>query len=281
MSKVKPFPRILIFFFAATLLLLGYLLSRTFFMNIIEVEITGNTYYSDREILEASGIYKWQNSNKIKYDKLEKKMLEKLVKTQDIAFEKKMSGLETKLIIKITDCKPAFAIDYMEQYFIVNSSPISRKALTPDKNGNISEYDKLAKNNEAKIFDVKDNNSNLIIIEGFQPLYTSLGCFVTSNNDAKDTAYNRIIKYISKSNMPIKSVNLKNVFDIKINYDNRIECQIGASTDFLYKLNYIREVVATLDSTAEGYLIFREGGEASFISKIDWENYQLKLQKFY
>lgn len=274
MPKIKPFPKILFFFFAVATIVLIVVLCRTFLMNIIEVKVNGSAFYSSEEILAASELKKWDNSNKINYEKLEEKILKKLVKIEDIEFEKEHIGLETRLVINVKECSSAFSLHYLDKYFSVNEKEI--KKINPSEN-----FENKIAENEAKVFaETAEPPLNSIVIEGFQPVYTQLGYFLTSGNELRNIAYNRVTQTILKNpDIPIKSIDMRNIYDIRLNFDNRLECHIGASDDIIYKLNYIQTAAAALgNSSVRGYLIFRHNGQASFVSETDWASYQNKLK---
>lgn len=94
-------------------------LSTTVLFNIGVFVVSGETAYSDEEIIEASGIAKGENLIRINVSKAEENIVSKLVYIESARIHR---GFPNRLTISVEPAKPAAAFAYGGKYYIISEN---------------------------------------------------------------------------------------------------------------------------------------------------------------
>ncbi len=244
--KRKLKKHILTILLAVVVMCVGLVLVFSLFFKINTITISGDKVYSDKMVTEKSGVAIGENLFKIKGEKLTEILSRELPYIREVTVERK---LPDTLIINIKAAKEVGAITTSKGFVLLDETG---KVL--DKNASI------LKENVAVINNVKLKE----YVEGEKVVLT---------DEKKTETLIKLFEAIKNADMQLLTeIDLKNINDIKIKYDDRITFAVGSLTNIETKL--ARGVAAlekeneinaysegTLDLKTEPYVYFKSGSE--------------------
>ncbi|MEE1503230.1 MAG: FtsQ-type POTRA domain-containing protein [Acutalibacteraceae bacterium] len=233
---------------ALVVMCVGLVLVFSLFFKINTVTISGDKVYSDKMVADKSGIEIGENLFKVSEAKLSEKLSKDLPYIKSVTIERK---LPDTIIINVEAAKEVAAVTTEKGFVLLDETG---KVL--DKNASI------LKENVAVINNVKLKE----YIEGEKVVLT---------DEKKTEALIKLFEAIKNTDMQLLTeIDLKNINDIKIKYDDRITFAVGSLTNIETKL--ARGVAAlekeneinaysegTLDLKTEPYVYFKSGSEDS------------------
>ena len=231
---------------AVVVMCVGLVLVFSLFFKINTITISGDKVYSDKMVADKSGIEMGENLFKVSEEKLTEKLSKDLPYIKSVTVERK---LPDTIIISVEAAKEVAAITTKKGFVLLDETG---KVL--DKNASI------LKENVAVINNVKLKE----YIEGEKVILT---------DEKKTETLIKLFEAIKNADMQLLTeIDLKNVNDIKIKYDDRITFAVGSLTNIETKL--ARGVAAlekeneinaysegTLDLKTEPYVYFKSGSE--------------------
>ncbi len=217
-------------------------LSLTVFFRIDTIRVKGSAKYSAEQIIASSGIRKGDNLIRLDKAKAKQSVLKTLVNVDTVIISRKFPS---EVIITITPCEPMASIEYNGQYYVIS------------KNGKIIE-DKLSLPKEK-----------LILIKGFDPVKAELNVKVKSKDPEKERIINNLIAEFDNSKLTnITKIDISDRLNIKFSYKDRIDIEIGSSSDMEYKIRFIKATIDDkTDDNFSGRIIMRGKNSASIIPK--------------
>ena len=233
---------------ALVVMCVGLVLVFSLFFKINTITISGDKVYSDKMVTDKSGIEMGENLFKINEEKLTEKLSKDLPYIKRVTVERK---LPDTIIINVEAAKEVAAITTKKGFVLLDETG---KVL--DKNASI------LKENVAVINNVKLQE----YIEGEKVVLT---------DEKKTETLIKLFEAIKKADMQLLTeIDLKNINDIKIKYDDRIIFAVGSLTNIetklargLAALEKENEINAysegTLDLKTEPYVYFKSGAEDS------------------
>lgn len=244
--KRKLKKHILTILLAVVVMCVGLVLVFSLFFKINTITISGDKVYSDKMITEKSGVAIGENLFKIKEEKLTESLSKELPYVKAVTVERK---LPDTLIINVEAAKEVGAITTSKGFVLIDETG---KVL--DKNASI------LKENVAVINNVRLKE----YVEGEKVVLT---------DEKKTETLIKLFEAIKNADMQLLTeIDLKNINDIKIKYDDRITFAVGSLTNIETKL--ARGVAAlekeneinaysegTLDLKTEPYVYFKSGSE--------------------
>ena len=244
--KRKLKKHILTILLAVVVMCVGLVLVFSLFFKINTITISGDKVYSDKMITEKSGVAIGENLFKINEEKLTESLSKELPYVKAVTVERK---LPDTLIINVEAAKEVGAITTSKGFVLIDETG---KVL--DKNASI------LKENVAVINNVKLKE----YAEGEKVVLT---------DEKKTETLIKLFEAIKNADMQLLTeIDLKNINDIKIKYDDRITFAVGSLTNIETKL--ARGVAAlekeneinaysegTLDLKTEPYVYFKSGSE--------------------
>lgn len=234
------------FLLAVVVLCVGTVLVFSVFFKINTISVTGDNVYSEKTVIEKSGIELGTNLFGVNPKKLSEKLSSELPYIKNVTVEKE---LPETLVIKIEATREVAAIINNGAFVLI------------DETGKVLDRDaSVLRENVAVISNVKLKECN----EGKQIVLT---------DEKKNDALITLLGAIKKSGLDLLTeIDLKNVNDIKIKYDDRIVFELGSLTNAETKLargkaalekeNEINSYSeGTLDLKTEPYVYFKSGSE--------------------
>ena len=244
--KRKLKKNILSILLAGIVMCVGLVLVFSLFFKTSNITISGDRAYSDKMVIEKSGIEIGDNLFKVNEEKLSQLLSKELPYIKSVTIERK---LPDTIIINVEAAKEVAAITTKKGFVLLDETG---KVL--DKNASI------LKENVAVINNVKLKE----YIEGERVVLT---------DEKKTEALIKLFEAIKNTNMQLLTeIDLNNINDIKIKYDDRITFAVGSLTNIETKL--ARGVAAlekeneinaysegTLDLKTEPYVYFKSGSD--------------------
>lgn len=232
------------YFFLILILVLGIgvLLSVTLFFNINKIDVKGNVDYSSQDIINVSGIGIGDNMVRLDAAKAEQNILNSMVYIEEADISKHYPDT---LEINVTKCVATASVQCENGYLLVS------------KKGKILE----------KVESAKDD---IMVINGFEPSDETVGTYLSSADEQKTDIFFEITDSISDDEKgKIKSVDMTDKYDIKVNFDNRITFELGNANDVKYKLSLADTVLKDLGDDKKGTMVMIGSNQISFRSDSD------------
>ncbi len=210
-----------------------YILSRTVFFKVENYEISGNSRYSESEILAAAGLGDSENLYNIDLSATAQRIKKALIYIDDVTVSRELPGT---IVIEITEAEEFACCQYEGNRYAVISR--SGRYLSTEQ---------------------AEPNEELLQIYGLDLIDVSLGDEFTSSDDNKKTIIMNLLDVIDEiCPDKIDYIDITDRTDIIMSYDNgRIEIDFGSSLDYEYKMRYLITIIeANLDEDATGKLIY-------------------------
>lgn len=221
---------------------IGILLSVTLFFNIETINVNGDVDYSKEEIIRVSGIDSGDNMVRLNAKAAEENILRSMVFIESVDIEKQYPDT---LQISVSRCIPSVNVECEGGYLL-----ISKKGKMLEK------------------VDTPDNK--LVIVKGFEPSNETLGAYIESMDEQKTEIYYELFEAISKNEKSkVKTIDLSDKYEILVNFDNRIEFELGNSNDISYKINLAETVLKDLGDDKKGTMTMVGSNQISFRSNSD------------
>lgn len=244
--KRKMRKNLLTFLLAVAVICIGTVLVFSLFFKINSINVNGENIYSDKMVAEKSGVEIGSNLFRVNEEKLSAKLSKALPYIKSVTVDRK---LPDTLVINVESTKEVAAVSSNGVFVLM------------DETGKILDKD-------ASML-----RENVAIISGVKLGETAEGETVVLTSEKKTDALISLLNAINSSGLELLTeINLKNVNDIKIKYDDRITFEVGSLTNIETKLargeaalEKENEINAysegTLDLKTEPYVYFKAGSE--------------------
>ncbi|MBR0484846.1 MAG: FtsQ-type POTRA domain-containing protein [Oscillospiraceae bacterium] len=228
-------------------------LSMTVFFNIRVIRVTGNAEYDPEEIVEKVGVSEGDNMMRLSLPALEAKAEEQLLNAETVTIRRQFPST---LVIDVQQAVPAYNVSYEYGTLIVSKkNKILRNSMDPDP--------------------------ELVSIIGYLPEETTPGKHLTAAEERYDKILSAFQELLQENQLevPIVSVNLTDLNDIIVNFDNRIEFDMGNWSEINYKISFAEQVIAKQPDGKEGYLTMIGTNQCSFRNKADVLNAEKNAER--
>lgn len=257
MSKKRKMRRnIFTFFLAASVLCVGLVLVFSLFFKINNVVVEGENIYSDKMVVEKSGIEIGTNLFRVNEKALSEKLSKELPYIRRITLDRQ---LPDTLVINVESTRETAAIVSNSVYVLMDETG---KIL--DKNASV------LRENVAVVNNVKLKEK----VEGEQVVLT---------NEDKTEALLIVLDALYKSELQLLTeIDMKNINNIKVKYDDRITFELGSLTNIETKLlrgKAALEKENEINAYAEGTLDLKTEPNVYFKSGSDDEGSKEKPKK--
>lgn len=187
------------------------ILSVTVLFNISSFTVTGDTAYSDDDIIDASGINKGDNLLRINIGKAQEQIVSKLVYIDTAKISR---GFPNRLVINVEPAKPALSFDVGRSYYVISE--------------------------RGRLLEIGQISADCPVVKGFSDLGdAAIGAQLEDDEYGRIDIALRMIKYMWQYGMyDYCEINLSDTLNITLTYDNRVEMELGASTRLEDKFYY-------------------------------------------
>ncbi len=215
------------------------------FFRVSTFEVTGNVRYSSQEVADASGVTEGDILMSINKTATAGRLLTKLPYVEQVKIYKELPGT---IRFEIKECTAAFMAE----------SEFSDLWL-------LSENGKLLE--EVEWAD-EETESGYPVIKGTALMLPVAGDTAVFENSQKGEVALELIDAVLSLGLQskIREVNVADLSDIKLRYEDRLEVWLGDGSDGAYKLRYLQAVISEVGDAAQGAidLSFASGEQAIF-----------------
>lgn len=214
------------------------------FFRVSDIEVNGNTHYSDSEIIRAIDIE--EGDNLFFFDRFAalSRVFAKLPYVEEVSVERK---LPDKVVIDVTE---STALAYI---------------VLGDENWTIDHKCKvLGKASE-------DELSSLIAVKGIDPGTLLIGEPLTTQNDNQMIVdfLAEVLSQIDDRGLSsfVSQIDFTDATDVRFRYAGRLTVKLGGSAQTEYKFGMFVSVLDKLSSGDVGFLDLSDGATAHFMSE--------------
>lgn len=179
------------------------ILSVTVLFNISSFVVTGNTGYSDDEIISACGIEKGDNLLRINIGGAEEQIVSKLVYIDSARISR---GFPNRLVINVEPAKPVLSFAAGGSYYVISE--------------------------RGRLLEIGQISPGCPVVKGYSPLSQPvIGAQLEDDEDGRIAIALRMIEYMREYGLNDNcEINLSDTLNILLDYDGRVEMELGAST---------------------------------------------------
>ena len=234
--------------FLFVLSLVMVILSYTVLFKIEKITVTDLSKYSEKQIVDTSGIVLDKNLLALNKKKVAGKLFDNLAYIESVKIKKKLPG---EVILTPIYAKPAFAFEQK------GGEGVPTTAVLLSSNGRVLETNVESYDRSALLF---VRGTNLSDVKPCQDI-----------KDTKNTEYaiiDSILKATTAANLKnISYINIQNRLDIILVYDGRIKVKLGPNVSMEKKLKFVEKIVnddanagktGEIFTAVEGKAFFRE-----------------------
>lgn len=237
---------ILSLFLAAVVLCVGMVLVFSLFFKINNFDVNGENIYSDKMIIQKSGIEMGTNLFRVNEEKISEKLSKELPYIKSVTLERK---LPDTLVINVESTRETAAIVANNAYVLI------------DETGKVLDKD-------ASVL-----RENVAIVNNVKLKEKTEGACVVLSDEKKTETLITLLDVLKKTEFELLTeIDLKNVNDIKIKYDDRITFEVGSLINIETKLARGKAALekeneinayskGTLDLKTEPYVYFKSSSE--------------------
>ncbi len=235
---------------AVAVLCVGIVLVFSLFFKINTVTVAGDTAYTTKKIVEKSGITIGDNLFKVDEEEISQQISKQLPYIKSATIKRE---LPDTIVIEVEETKAVACIKNNKTYVVI------------DSNGKVLE--KAATQLKEKLPVIKNVTTKTV----------EEGSIIELDNKKRNDTLPQLLSAIEKAELDsLTEIDLKNVNDIKIKYDNRIILKIGNLTNIEKKLARGKKAIeneneinafaeGTLDLKTDPYAFFKAGIEETTV----------------
>lgn len=242
--KARRRKRLLLIFYLVTFLIAigaAVVLSITVLFRIDTIQVTGQSRYTEQEIVQMSGIEVGENLFLADTATAKQQIEEKL---PYIGRAKVSRRLPAKILITVEEAEISGAVEYGGGYAIV--SP------------------------EGKVLEITSAiPEGYSLIEGLDLKSADLGKKIVYEDPEKQEMFTELAQSLAEHGIaPITRMDLTNLYDIVVEYDGRITMEFGLPSDIDFKVRFAKTILSEPDmADAQGVLDLsycKESNRANF-----------------
>ncbi len=198
-------------------------LALTMLFNVDRIEIVGNTLYEPAKLIETSGIHKGDNLFKIDTDYAENKLyaVYNYVEEADVRVD-----FPNGITIKITEAEPFAVLEEADGYTLISS-----RGKVLERGLEEVPYRTVTVRGISTVTENEDNTKRMDLLREMMEAMTEL----------------------SMENYSF--IDLSDILEISMIYDNRVSVKMGNELEMKYKLQFLNEIVTNKIEKSGYYLV--------------------------
>ncbi len=212
------------------------ILSMVIFFRVETIQIEGNAYYSQQEILQVCGVASGDNLLTLSRSKISGSIMAPLKYVDSVKVSRQ---LPDTLIIRVTEGKPKYAVqDTRGEWYLITAQGKVVEQIT---------------NRQASDFTVvKDLTIQSPTVGDEILVYSAPGDETKAKGQL--SALKTLLGAIEEANLGrhIASVSLPSSFKISLWYEDRFQVELGDTNRVDYKLEYLKAVIEREESYVTG-----------------------------
>ena len=200
------------------------ILSVTVLFNISRFEVRGDTAYSDEEIIAACGIDKGDNLLRINIGKAEESIVSRLVYIDSAHISR---GFPNRLVIAVEPAQPVLSFASGSSYYTIS------------ERGRLLEIDK--------------ESADCPVVKGYFPAAdAAIGSLLEDDEEGRIAIALQMVEYMREYGLSGNcEINLTDTLNIRLNYEGRVEMELGANTRMEDKFYHAGLLLDTEITSAE------------------------------
>lgn len=211
--RMKRLVALLVFF----LLIAVTTLSLTVFFKTEKVEVVGITRYNHEDIIEKSGIKTGENLIMLNTAEVGDTLQQEFVYIENVRIKKNIFTGTAKIIIE--EATPFCTLTTEEGYYLVS------------RGGTVLER-------------LSDKPSDMYTVTGLSITDDMIGKKLDNDGDEQLSVLEEILSAIESTGIKnITDIDIGDVLNIVINYENRVDIEFGTRTELEYKMKYAKEIL--------------------------------------
>lgn len=211
--RMKRLAALLVFF----LLIAVTTLSLTVFFKTEKIQITGITRYSHEDIAEKSGIKMGENLIMLNTSGVAETLQQEFVYIENVRIKKNIFTGTATIIIE--EAEPFCTLTTEEGYYLVS------------RGGTVLER-------------LSEKPEEIYTVTGLSITDEMIGKRLDSEGDEQLSVLEEILSAIESTGITkITDINIGDVLNIVLNYENRIDIEFGTRTELEYKMKYAKEIL--------------------------------------
>lgn len=293
-KRLRIFYPILVLFVLAV----GLVLSFTVFFHLNKVEVRGYSIYSENEVVSVSGVKDGDNLFLINRGKVKEHITEKLPYIGDVQVK---LALPNKLIITVYETSVKCAVDNKSEYVLLDENAKvlgTASSIEEIKSNAVLEGGKPLESEEPAVeTDEKSEeeapaeeqeteekktpekpkyvlaHKDFVVLKGTKIKKATPGQTASFNKEKTLSVYTDIMNlFIENEITGITELDLSDVYNIVMKYENRIDVKVGSITNLKDKMAFAAEVIKDQDQVgpnAEGTIDLTIDKKAYFSPKTE------------
>ena len=222
--KRKKQRYLIAFILVAVVLAITAALSFTVFFPVSQIKVSGGNVYSTSDIINASQIKNGDNLLLINNDTVYKNIKSALPYIESVKISKSLPDTVT---ITVTDAYEKYCFQINDSYFTADKDFYILEQYDSFKDGAIKILCECHINNAAPKSIVIDDKTNKKILD-------------------------EIIYFCQEQNIILNKIDIKDTAALNIVVDNRFSVDLGEYYDLKGKLNHLKGMMASIDTTKAG-----------------------------
>lgn len=215
------------------------------FLRIEYIEIHGNSFYLEQEILDIADIPMGSSLLLVDRNKIAENIMQENPHIYRVNIE---LSLPSTLRITVTEDSPILYFPLADHYIVLSRELRVLEVFTPE---NVD----------------REFLSRLYSTLLPEVLYANHGQVIRFGSDINNSFIVELIDAIEDSPLSgsVNNINMSNRFDIRIRYDDRWDIYLGNRHGFGYKLLFVHEALQHMVPYATGRMYFEDIDEGSII----------------
>ncbi len=233
--------------FGIVAVVLFCILSTTVLFNVSKITVKGETVYQSADVIDLCGVELGENLVRMDADEIEKKLIDELPYIDKVKVNKLY--LSTTLEIVLNQATPLANIQYKDRYYLISG------------NGRIMDSE------------LETPSDSCVTVTGFNPEFAVSGDFIKVADEGGRNYLTKLLKCVkqeaellkeddgSAGSKPdilydlidayrqvgfdgtIQHIDINNIYQIKLTYDNRIVFNLGEIKDAKIKLTIAKNLI--------------------------------------
>ncbi len=203
---------------------IGMVLSLTVFFKIENVMVTGNAVYSEKELINASGVNKGDNLFLTTTKNVSKNLGNRYPFVEGVNLKRVLPGT---LKIEIVEAVEKFCYQ------------------TGDKFYSVSE--------KGKVLEVySDCPAGLILIRTSSVTEIEVGEYISFSDETENMYFTKLVQTLDKYNISVTRIDASNALSLTVRVDNRFDVNFGSIVDIEGKIAHLSKMMEKIESTKTG-----------------------------
>lgn len=203
---------------AVMMLAIGAALSLTVFFNITVISVAGDTRYDSEDIIDASDVLIGDNLFRLVGSDVKDNIVSEFPYIEDVKIQR---VLPEELVIKVIECKPAVTVEREDEYLLLS-----------DKGRMLEEISVLPEDS-ARIIG--------FAAESMQP-----GDWLSKDDNERFELLLQMLQIMEQYGLQdIAVMDMRDMLNLRLLYDGRMDIQLGSSADIEYKLRAVKSIIDT------------------------------------